>query len=327
MDEVDADVVQVHVPLGHLDGLLIKVDRGDFRGAGQLGGDGEAAGVAAEVEDLEALGEGAEAAAVVALVAEEAGLVAFGEVDLLDHAEFLDLHETDGRLRDVGRHDAFDAGDVRVDLDDLALGADGVVQDGDPAGQAAHDRIRGYFDGEDVAEAVDDQAGQEVGVGVDHAVGVRVFVELEDVLTQGGGAAEGLFEPDIVGLARGGLEDAEGDGGAGVPEAVADEGALLIVGRDHVALAGIGRHLAHHRAEDCGLGRERLELHPWLLARDGRGDVGQHAGRLGHAHRFGEATPLASPGRSDGSDYPMKLQIYWQMPDCTVIVKPDFGAT
>jgi hypothetical protein len=23
----------------------------------------------------------------------------------------------------------------------------------------------------------------------------------------------------------------------------------------------------------------------------------------------------------------MKLQIYWQMPDCTVIVKPDFGAT
>jgi len=180
--EVDADVVEVGVPLGHLDGLLVEVDRGDLGGAGELGGDGEAAGVAAEVEDLEALGEGAEAAAVVALVAEEAGLMAFGEVDLLDHAELLDLHEADGRLRDVGRHDAFDTGDVRVDLDDLALGADGVMQDGDPAGQAAHDADGGDLDGEDVAEAVDDQAGQEVGVGVDHAVGVGVGVEPEHVL-------------------------------------------------------------------------------------------------------------------------------------------------
>ena len=135
MHEVDADVVQVHVPLGHLDGLLVQVDASDFGGAGELSGDGEAAGVAAEIEDLESLGEGAEAAAVIALVAEEAGLVAFGEVDLLDHAEFLDLHEADGRFRDVGRHDAFDAGDMRVDLDDFALGADGVVQDGDPAGR------------------------------------------------------------------------------------------------------------------------------------------------------------------------------------------------
>ena len=253
--------------------------------------------------------------------------MAFGEVDFLDHAEFLDFHEADGRFRDVGRHDAFNTSDMRIYLDDLALGADGVVQDGDPAGEAAHDRIRRDFDGEHVTEAVDDQSGKEIGVGVDHAVGVRVFVELQDVLAEGGGAAEGLFEPDIVGLARGGLEDAEGDGGAGVPEAVADEGALLIVGRDHVALAGVGRHLADHRAEDRGLRREGLELHPWLLARDGRGDVGQYAGRLGHAHRFGEASPLASPGRWGGSDYPMKLQIYWQMPDCTVIVKPDFGAT
>ena len=300
MHEVDADVVEVGVPLGHLDGLLVEVDRGDFRGAGELGGDGEAAGVAAEVEDLEALGEGAEAAAVVALVAEEAGLVAFGEVDLLDHAELLDLHEADGRLRDVGRHDAFDARDVRVDLDDLALGADGVVQDGDPAGEAAHHADRRDFDGKDVAEAVDDQAGEEVRVGVDHAVGVGVGVEPEDVLAEGGGAAEGLFEPGVVGLARGGLEDAEGDGGAGVPEAVADEGALLVVGRDHVALTGVGRHLAHHRAEDRGLGGEGLQLDPRLLSRDGRGDVGQAAGRLGHDDRFGGADSLASPGRPVG---------------------------
>jgi hypothetical protein len=215
-----------------------------------LGGDGEAARIAAQVEDLEAFGQGAETAAVVALVAEETGLVAFGEIDLLGHAELLDLHETDGRLRDVGRHDAFDAGHVRVDLDDLALGADGVVQDGDPAGQPAHDADRRDFDREDVAEAVDDQAGQKVGVGVDHAVGVGVGVELQDITAQGDRAAEGLLEPGVVGLARGRLEDAEGDRGAGVPEAVADEGALLVVSRDHVALAGVGRDLADHRTED-----------------------------------------------------------------------------
>jgi hypothetical protein len=161
----------------------------------RLGGDGEAARIAAQVEDLEAFGQGAETAAVVALVAEETGLVAFGEIDLLGHAELLDLHETDGRLRDVGRHDAFDAGHVRVDLDDLALGADGVVQDGDPAGQPAHDADRRDFDREDVAEAVDDQAGQKVGVGVDHAVGVGVGVELQDITAQGDRAAEGLLEP------------------------------------------------------------------------------------------------------------------------------------
>jgi len=220
----------------------------------------------------------------------------------LDHAELLDLHEADGRFRDVGRHDTFDAGDMRVDLDDLALGADGVVQDGDPARQTAHDRVRRDFDGEHVAEAVDNQAGEEVGVGVDHAVGVRIFVELQDVLAEGGGAADGLFEPDVIRLARGGLEDAERDGGTGVPEAVADEGALLVVGGNHVALAGVGRDLADHRAEDRGLGREGLQLHPRFLTRDGRGDIGQAAGRLGHAERFGVASPLASPGRSDGSD-------------------------
>ena len=302
MDEVDADVVQVHVPLGHLDGFFIQVDAGDFGGAGEFGGDGETAGVAAEVEDLEALGEGAEAATVVALVAEEAGLVAFREVDLLDHAELLDLHEADGRFRDIGRHDTFNASDMRVDLDDLALGADGVVQDGDPAGEAAHDRIRRDFDGKHVAEAVDDQARKEVGVGIDHAIGIRVFVELQDVLTEGGRAADGLFEPDVIGLARRGLENAEGDGGTGVPETVTDERALLVIGGDDVALASIRRDFADHRAEDRRLGRERLQLHPRFLARDGRGDVGQAVGRLGHADRFGEASPLASPGRSYRSD-------------------------
>ena len=294
VDELDARVVQVGVPLGHLDGLLVEVDRGDLGGPGELGGDGEPAGVAAQVEHPQALGEGAEAAAVIALVAEEARLVALGEVDLLDHAELLDLHEADGRLRDVRRHDPLDAGDMRVHLDDLALGADGVVQDRDPAGEAAHDRVGRDLDREDVAQPVDDQAGKEVGVGVHDAVGVGDRVQLEHVLAEGGGAADGLFEPGVIRLARGGLENAERDGRARVPEAVADEGALLVVGRHEVALAGVGGDVAHHRAEDRGLGREGLELHPWLLARDRRGDVGEATEGVGHGARFASGAGLAS---------------------------------
>ena len=96
MHEFNARVVEVRVALGHFDGLFVEVDAGYFRGAGQLGGDGEAAGIAAEVEDLEALGQGTKAPAVIALVAEEARLVAFSEVDFLNHPELLDFDEAHG---------------------------------------------------------------------------------------------------------------------------------------------------------------------------------------------------------------------------------------
>src|SRR5690349_20212498 len=77
------DFVEIGVALGEGDGIFVEVDGGDGFGFAQEGGvDAEAAGVGAHVEDFGIFGEVGELQAVVALVAEEAGLVAVGEVDL-----------------------------------------------------------------------------------------------------------------------------------------------------------------------------------------------------------------------------------------------------
>ena len=53
--------------------------------------------------------------------------MAIGEVDFLDDAELFDFYEANGRTWNVGRHNAFDAGDVFVDLDNFFFSADGFV--------------------------------------------------------------------------------------------------------------------------------------------------------------------------------------------------------
>ena len=102
------------------DGGLVEIDAGRVRRAAEhRGRERKAAGVAAEVEHARILHQPGEPPAVVALVAEEAGFVALGKVDLVAHAVLANPHL--GRRR--GRHflhqrrlDALEAAQVVVDV-------------------------------------------------------------------------------------------------------------------------------------------------------------------------------------------------------------------
>eukprot|EP00825_Cyclidium_porcatum_P013887 TRINITY_DN17368_c0_g1_i1.p2 TRINITY_DN17368_c0_g1~~TRINITY_DN17368_c0_g1_i1.p2 ORF type:complete len:445 (-),score=35.36 TRINITY_DN17368_c0_g1_i1:268-1602(-) len=93
VDPVDARLlveVAIAAGLGHRG--FIQVHPGDIRRPGHRGRDGKPAGVAAEVQHAPVLGHAGQLAAVVALVAEKAGLVALGKVDLEPHAVLTDAH-------------------------------------------------------------------------------------------------------------------------------------------------------------------------------------------------------------------------------------------
>ena len=93
MNHVEPDVVGVAVFASQRHGLLVQVDARDLAGlAADQGVQAEAAGVAAQVEHRPAGTKPGELAAVVALIAEEAGLVAVVEMDAVADSMFLHGH-------------------------------------------------------------------------------------------------------------------------------------------------------------------------------------------------------------------------------------------
>lgn len=131
--ELDLRLVEVGVAFGHGDGAFIEVDGLDIGRAGEGGVDGESAVVAAEVEDGAVLGKGAEFFPVVALVAEESGFVAGGEIDFVADAVFEDFDGADlVGFHAASRRDAFDAGEFVVDGNDDAFGFEAFVEEGQP---------------------------------------------------------------------------------------------------------------------------------------------------------------------------------------------------
>lgn len=75
------ETVQEHIPFYHIDGLAGAVHGINVNCAGAEGIDGEASGVAEEVQDVAASGIFPDKGSVLPLVEEEAGLLAFGPVD------------------------------------------------------------------------------------------------------------------------------------------------------------------------------------------------------------------------------------------------------
>lgn len=75
------ETVQEHIPFHHIDGLAGAVHGINVNCAGAEGIDGEASGVAEEVQDVAASGIFPDKGPVLPLVEEEAGLLAFGPVD------------------------------------------------------------------------------------------------------------------------------------------------------------------------------------------------------------------------------------------------------
>ena len=209
------------------------------------GVEGEAAVVGEDVEDPGVAGEGADDGAVLALVEEESGFLAFEEVDFVGEAVV--VYALDG----VGWF-AFD--DVVVSAEPFEFTEGGAVAEDDGVGvvellqgvgdewQMAVHAGGVALDDHGVGEAVDDEAGQSVGFAVDESPGVG------DGGVVDGGAhgvcfAEPALEEGGVGFFVAGGDEPDGDEGVGIEYPGADEVAVVGVEFDGVAggeVAGYG---------------------------------------------------------------------------------------
>lgn len=173
------ETVQEHIPFHHIDGLAGAVHGINVNCAGAEGIDGEASGVAEEVQDVAASGIFPDKGPVLPLVEEEAGLLAFGPVD----KEFMAVLKDD--LLVIG--EALGAVKVAVNKVEAGLergGAGALVIDclqgraidgfqglADRAFRTEHSYGVGLHNA-DAIVIVYDQAGETVAFAVDKAVAV-----------------------------------------------------------------------------------------------------------------------------------------------------------
>ena len=173
------ETVQEHIPFYHIDGLAGAVHGINVNCAGAEGIDGEASGVAEEVQDVAASGIFPDKGPVLPLVEEEAGLLAFGPVD----KEFMAVLKDD--LLVIG--EALGAVKVAVNKVEAGLergGAGAFVIDclqgraidgfqglADRAFRTEHSYGVGLHNA-DAIVIVYDQAGETVAFAVDQTVAV-----------------------------------------------------------------------------------------------------------------------------------------------------------
>lgn len=173
------ETVQEHIPFYHIDGLAGAVHGINVNCAGAEGIDGEASGVAEEVQDVAASGIFPDKGPVLPLVEEEAGLLAFGPVN----KEFMAVLKDD--LLVIG--EALGAVKVAVNKVEAGLergGAGAFVIDclqgraidgfqglADRAFRTEHSYGVGLHNA-DAIVIVYDQAGETVAFAVDKAVAV-----------------------------------------------------------------------------------------------------------------------------------------------------------
>ena len=183
MHHAQPDAVRVAVFPGERHGILVEVDASDLASpAAQEGIEPEAAGVAAKIEHRTIGAKPGQVAAVVALVAEEARLVAFLEMNPVANPMLVDGHAGwklgtgDGTARKV-----FLLGDSLVDLHPEVPRRQVMrapLQDRPDA--LIHSQAED-LDRQDVVVTIGDQTREPVALGMQHAIRVGLLVEPEDV--------------------------------------------------------------------------------------------------------------------------------------------------
>lgn len=173
------ETVQEHIPFHHIDGFAGAVHGINVNCAGAEGIDGEASGVAEEVQDVAASGIFPDKGPVLPLVEEEAGLLAFGPVDKEFMAvlkdDLLVIGEALGAVKvAVNKVEAgLERGCVGALVIDCLQGRaiDGFQGLADRAFRTEHSYGVGLHNA-DAIVIVYDQAGETVAFAVDKAVAV-----------------------------------------------------------------------------------------------------------------------------------------------------------
>lgn len=173
------ETVQEHIPFYHIDGLAGAVHGINVNCAGAEGIDGEASGVAEEVQDVAASGIFPDKGPVLPLVEEEAGFLAFGPVDKEFMAVLKDnllvIGEALGAVKvAVNKVEAgLERGGAGAFVIDCLQGRaiDGFQGLADRAFRTEHSYGVGLHNA-DAIVIVYDQAGETVAFAVDKAVAV-----------------------------------------------------------------------------------------------------------------------------------------------------------
>ncbi len=271
--------------------------------------DAEPSGVAAGVEHRAALAKRREVSAVVALVAEEAGLVASLEEDAKSHAVLVDRYPR-GKLG-AGNWPARKVLGQRNPL----VHVNTEVPRPQPRREQVKDRADPLIHPQaedlgrqDVGEAIDDQPGKTVPLGMDDAVGVGHGVEPEHLAAQRHGPIDPTapeVEPRRVDPRR---EEPETDLGPAVPEPEPDRKMVAVHHADEIAIGGTDRadRTDHHLAIDermtpRGADRQGRQSRPRVPG----ADPGSQSGR-GHPEWIAAGGPLAMmPHSQSGGDCPL----------------------
>lgn len=284
LEEVEAvfgDAVDLHagdggVLFGDFSGGFADVHGGDFGGSGEGAGLGEAALIGEAVEDAAAFGEGGDVLVVIQLIEVEAGLLAFEEVGVEGAALVAD----DEGLGGFAADDAFDllhafgfADGAFVALDDAAWLEDVVEGLDDEVLAEIHGEGEG-LDDEEVAVAVDDEAGEAVGFAPDDAAEIEVDA---GGFADGDGALDAAGEEVEVEILASVGEEAGGDLGLGIVDGTAEGLAADVLKMDDIAGLGIAEALLDFSGvdpevavEEAGAGLDGEGGHGWE-ERGGRG--------------------------------------------------------
>ena len=203
--------------------------------------------IAAGVEHRASGAERGQVAAVVALIAEEARLVAPLELDAVADAVLVDRHA--GRREGAGQgpaREVFGQGDPLVDVDPDVLRAQRIGHQGeDRADPLVHPQAE-ELGRQDVVEAVDDQAREAVSLGVEDPVRVGDPVEAEHLAAEGDRPLDPPL-PEVRTRRMDALrQQPQADLRAAIPEAEPDR---QVVAVDHAHEVAVGGPDAADRAD------------------------------------------------------------------------------
>ena len=264
-------MVEVRVPFRLLERDLVEVDTRHLGGATHdLGVKRKTTGVAAEIEHPRVFGESNHGPAIVALIAEKAGLVPFRKVHLVAHAVLPDFHF--GGRRGVGffkqrRLDALETAEVVIHVNTRKLRSGQLVQERQPCGQPLRDAEGVNLAQQRISVAVDRQSAQPITIGADQAIGVGGLIELEEVPSQRDCTTNRSFKIALIdGLGRV-THHAERNLRARIEEAAARKVAVLVVNVDEVSRTRVRGTLAEETWKNRRLKRKIFQLRPRLRPR------------------------------------------------------------
>jgi hypothetical protein len=225
------------VAFGGGDGIRALIEQVDVAGTGARGVQAEAAEEAEAIEDVATFRKGGHGLVVGLLVEIHAGLMAADEVGLKFqvvevYGDFA-VGFTGEQAVGFGEAFKFARGDIAAFHD--GAGRKDFFQGGDDVGLAQIHAERGDLDDEDVLVFIDDEAAEEIALGIDDAEGGGAG---QVAFADGEGGTDAFLKKFFVGADAVEREEADADLGFGIVKAGAEQALAVVLDLYEVAIGG-----------------------------------------------------------------------------------------